>query len=410
MTNIAFLKQINYIIAIRLLAMTSQIIVVFFVNYMLKITMPIMDIMIINLILVIITIITIIRSQYLNKNGGSISLFLQLIIDLMAFTSVLYLTGGSANPFIIFFILQLIVASIILEQKLLWSFVFIVISCYSLLYFYNIPINYMDHYHIENYFKFHLKGSWLSFCSFSIIVAYIVVKLNNTIKMQDKEINKNDQIVELGTMAVSAAHEISTPLSTIAILINDLQQDLVHDKSISQTLDIIKGQIDNCKLVLSSMRESTSRPKRKIMSIYIKQIISKMVAIDPKLTVCVNIDESLERIDITTDQIIERIIIAPLVNAMQAAKTRVDIDVSFDMMSKNIKITIEDDGDGLSLDAIKSKGKVFFTTKSDGNGLGIFLTQSMIARLDGSFSLNNRANNPGCRAEMIFSLKKYLYG
>lgn len=81
-------------------------------------------------------------------------------------------------------------------------------------------------------FNLHVSGMWFTFVLSTVLIAWFIVRMSHSIRQRDKELAEareqalcNEQIIALGTLAAGAAHELGTPLSTMAVIAGELQQE-----------------------------------------------------------------------------------------------------------------------------------------------------------------------------------------
>ena len=160
-------------------------------------------------------------------------IFIQLLLDIAGITSLFYFTGGAANPFVWFYLLPLIIAATILPRTHTWIMAGITVACYSALFFFAVPIGiesgHADH---ESGFQMHVLGMWLGFVMSAGFVAVIIVGMAHSLRKRDRKLAEareqalqNERLIALGTLATGAAHELGTPLGTMAILTAELEQE-----------------------------------------------------------------------------------------------------------------------------------------------------------------------------------------
>ena len=162
---------------------------------------------------------------------SSVEFFAQLMVDVFALTALLYFSGGSTNPFISLYLLPLTIAAAALPWAYTWVMAAITISCYTLLLFYYVPLPH-DHEEHNSEFNLHVSGMWLAFVLSTVLIAWFVVKMGISIRERDKDLAsareqalRNEQLIALGTLAAGAAHELGTPLATMAIVSGELQDE-----------------------------------------------------------------------------------------------------------------------------------------------------------------------------------------
>jgi len=156
---------------------------------------------------------------------SNLELFAQLGADVAALSILLYYGGGSTNPFVSLYLLPLVIAAATLPGRYTWGMAALTAACYSLLMVYYIPLPHI-HQHGDDAFNIHVLGMWLGFVISAVVVAYFVVQMAQAVRSRDEmlarvreEVLRNERIVALGTQAAGAAHEMGTPLSTMAVVI-----------------------------------------------------------------------------------------------------------------------------------------------------------------------------------------------
>ena len=330
-------------------------------------------------------------------------IFGQLLLDIAGITSLFYFTGGAANPFVWFYLLPLIIAATILPRAHTWIMAAITVACYSALFFFAVPISGgSDHAHHESGFQMHVLGMWLGFVMSAGFVAVIIVGMAHSLRQRDRKLAEareqalqNERLVALGTLATGAAHELGTPLGTMAILAAELQQDHTGPEysDLHRKLGILRGQISRCKETLSVISTSAGADRaesghRMRVSDYLDQVISEWHEQRPGI----NLNTIINKQDHAANILAERTLSQALINILNNAADASPEDVSFqaDWSSEVLDMEIADRGPGLTADIYKQLGKIPVTTKHEGLGVGLLLAQSTIQRLGGTLSISNR--------------------
>ena len=325
-------------------------------------------------------------------------LFAQLSIDVIALTILLYYGGGSTNPFVSLYLLPLVIAAATLPGRYTWNMAALTVTCYSLLMFYYIPLPHI-HQHGDDAFNIHVMGMWLGFVISAVVVAYFVVQMAQAVRSRDKmlarvreEVLRNERIVALGTQAAGAAHEMGTPLSTMAVVIGELQHDAAADQpALRDSLDILDEQVRGCKRILNKIMANVQdsgaalpRPVDDLMA----EVLDEWQLLRPTAQYhyrCSS-DQPVPRINV--DVTLRAALMNLLNNAADARPQPIEIHARWD--SSSFTLEIHDQGAGLSDEAALKAGSAFFTTKKEGRGLGLFLANATIERMGGTVRLFNR--------------------
>jgi len=389
--------QLSRLVTLRNLAITAQLIILASVWKFLELELDWLPMLLVVAALAIINLLSWLRLCS-NKSVSNSELFMQLCMDVFALTILLYFGGGSTNPFISLYLLPLVIAAATLPNAYTWGMAALTVACYSLLMVYYIPLPQI-HQHGDDAFNTHVFGMWMGFVISAMVVAYFVVRMAHAVRSRDEalvrvreEILRNERIVALGTQAAGAAHELGTPLSTMAVVIGELKHDAVAQTAWNEELSILDEQVRSCKRIL----DKTLANAQDIASISIlnaDQLMSKILdewqLLRPSAQYQHKMDGTLPAPLINVDVTLRAALMNLLNNAADAAQQPIEIHTRWD--SENFMIEIHDHGKGLSEEVIDKAGSAFFTTKSGGRGLGLFLANATIERLGGTVRLFNRS-------------------
>jgi len=331
---------------------------------------------------------------------GNPEIFLQMLLDIAALTSLFYFTGGASNPFIWFYLLPLIIAATILPRGYTWFMAALTIACYSGLFFYNVPLPHNGMHH-DGGFQMHVFGMWLGFVMSAGFVAVIIVGLAHNLRERDRKLAdareqalKNERLVALGTLAAGAAHELGTPLGTMAILTDELKQEYVDNahSDLHRKLGILGKQIHRCKEALSvlSVTAGAGRAEsghRMPVAAYLDEVIGEWQSQRPDARLESRIDTGPDR-DIIAERSLSQALVNVLNNAADASPDAVSISAAW--TATTLTLEISDSGPGLSADVHEQLGKSPVTTKPEGLGVGLYLAHATVQRLGGGLSIRNR--------------------
>jgi two-component system, sensor histidine kinase RegB len=362
-------------------------------------------------------------------------IFSQISIDVFAIAALLYLTGGASNPITWVFLLPLIITAIMLPQAYAWYMVILTTSLYTMLIAFNVPLpsiephmpnpapllhsdieNYkmLQHAHIMNdksYFSLHMFGMWFGFVFSAGLVAFFVVELARTLKEQERSLAearenalRDERVIALGTLAASAAHDMGTPLGTIAIVAHELEKEYPSHRypDLNEKMLIMQQQIYRCKETLSVMSASAGEMRAESGSVipvadYIDDVIKQWRTHKPatKLNCLIDPNVAIEA-KIIAERTLTHSIINILNNAAEASPVEQGIEFNATWDSNHITIKIRDFGPGFPSDLVEFAGKHPVVSKKRGLGVGLFLTYSTINRLGGKINLYNSESGGAC--------------
>lgn len=331
-----------------------------------------------------------------NRPVSNLELFAQLSIDVLVLSLLLYYAGGSSNPFVSLYLLPLVIAAATLPARYTWGMAALTTLCYSGLMIYHIPLPH-DHHDMdmENAFNTHIMGMWLDFVISAVVVSYFVVRMAQAVRSRDEilvkvreEILRNERIVALGTQAAGAAHELGTPLSTMAVVIGELQHDL-HDEPMRDSLTLLDEQLRACRRILDKIllnAQDNGRYSLQSADKWMAEVLDEWQLLRPTAQYRYNCDKSAPRISV--DVTMRAALMNLLNNAADASVQAIEITARWN--DNNFIVEICDYGSGLTEEVALKAGTAFFTTKPEGRGLGLFLANATIERQGGTVRLYNR--------------------
>ena len=360
----------------------------------------------------------------------SAELSIQLGFDILSITAILYFTGGATNPLTWFFLLPLIIAAIVLPQTFTWYLVILASSCYTILMLYYEPLPLivpmtlselpsqhrhhvmMDHDDI----RIHVFGMWFGFVFSAVLVAYFVVGMADSLRKLDRKLAnvreqalRNERVVALGTLAAGAAHEMGTPLGTMAILIHDLEKEHEHTGSqeLYQKMKILREQVNRCKSALSVMSASAGAIRAESGRIMpISRYIDEVVYNWRQQGLPTELDYVKTGFEPSPFILAERTLTHALINILNNAS-----DASPQGITLRVRWTIQyaildilDEGPGISPAISATLGKDPVSSKEHGLGVGLFLAFAAVERLGGKIQMQSRRDNRGTLTHITLPL------
>jgi two-component system sensor histidine kinase RegB len=390
-------SQLRRLVALRGIAVAAQLVTLAVVWQILKLELDWQPMLLTIAALAFINLFSWLRLRGTSPVSNP-ELFAQLSVDVIALTILLYYGGGSTNPFISLYLLPLVIAAATLPGRYTWGMAALTAACYSLLMVYYIPLPHI-HQHGDDAFNIHVMGMWLGFVISAVVVAYFVVQMAQAVRSRDEmlvrvreEILRNERIVALGTQAAGAAHEMGTPLSTMAVVIGELQHDMVDNHpALRDSLTILDEQVRGCKRILDKImanaQDSGASQPRSVVEL-MTEMLDEWQLLRPTAQYRYHSNGVQLAPRINVDVTLRAALLNLLNNAADASPQAIEIRTRWD--STRFTLEILDQGEGLSGEAALKAGSAFFTTKKEGRGLGLFLANATIERMGGTVRLFNR--------------------
>jgi two-component system, sensor histidine kinase RegB len=335
-----------------------------------------------------------------------LEIFLQLLVDTVALTALLYLSGGASNPFISLYLMPLVIAAITLPHWYLGLMTALTVVCYTLLMFEALALP--MHQDGASDFDLHRLGMWSNFVLSAALIMLFIARMAATLRERDhmlaaarEENLRNEQIVALGTFAAGAAHELSTPLSTMAVLAREMERDYARVTALAADVRCLREQIDICKrsltrLLAASGHKRADDNKSVCAETFLNDLLEHWRLMRPTVPVASQWMGLRPAPLIEGGQILAQAIINLFNNAADASPT--GVEVSGRWSDTELSIEIRDRGPGITPERAERATEAFVTTKSHGEGLGLglFLANATVERLGGKVRLVNRRGGGAC--------------
>jgi two-component system, sensor histidine kinase RegB len=433
-SQISVRQNLKWLFVLRNLMMLSEVVLIILSVYGLGIRIPEQQLWLVVLSTAAVNLYTSMRLET-DDPVTELEVFSQISIDVFAIAALLYLTGGASNPITWVFLLPLIITAIMLPQAYAWYMVILTTSLYTMLIAFNIPLpsiephmpdptplmhsdmesyQMLQHAHVMNdksYFSLHMFGMWFGFVFSAGLVAFFVVELARTLRIQERSLAearenalRDERVIALGTLAASAAHDMGTPLGTIAIVAHELEQEYPCNRypDLYEKTVIMQQQINRCKEALSVMSASAGEMRAEsggviLLTDYIDDVIKQWRTHKPGAKLNFFIDPNVAtEAKIIAERTLTHSLINILNNAAEASPAELGIEfhASWDLYYMTIKI--QDFGPGFPPDLVEVAGKQPVVSKKRGLGVGLFLTYSTINRLGGKINLYNSDSGGAC--------------
>ena len=333
---------------------------------------------------------------------GAKELFGQLCVDLAALAILLYLSGGAANPLISFLLVPVAVAALSLPGRLTAAIALLAVALYSLLMWRFLPLSVADP---ERATRMHLAGMWLTFVVSATMIAWFVARMTASIRERDSRLNaareqalRDERVVALGALAAGAAHELGTPLATMAVVIGELEHETRLDADARDDLALVREQIVLCKGIISSMaaRAGTLRPEQVQLQdarVWLEGVRARWHTLRPRATSRLMLDGAAGVPQIVAEATLEQALASLLNNAADASDTEIDIRLDWD--ESKLRIVITDGGPGFPSQVLRQAGSMPLPTRNGGAGIVLLLAFSAIERLGGRIVLDNPPGGGG---------------
>ena len=320
---------------------------------------------------------------------------LNLLVDVVELTLLLALSGGPLNPFSALYLIHITIAAVILPAVWSWALAGASVLAYSALQLLpeaKAPIS--TGLHINLY----LSGMWVSFLVAALFISTFTLRISQALRRRKEELDvlradaeAAERLAALGTLAAGTAHELNTPLGTIAILASELAAQVEGPRR--EEADAIRKQVRRCKEIISNMLAphggyDLEEAKEIELAPVVEAAVQRWGEGRPGPKPRLEIDPSARRIRARLPvRAFEQTVGNLLDNAADATAGRPDVSVRVALARKgdDLSLVVEDNGVGVPEQLVRRLGEPFFTTKEPGRGtgLGLYLARHVVERAGG---------------------------
>ncbi|MDK9724641.1 MAG: ATP-binding protein [Sterolibacteriaceae bacterium MAG5] len=329
-------------------------------------------------------------------------LTVQIVVDLVALGVILFLSGGAANPLVSLLLLPVAAGALVLAWHFAAAIAALAIGLYSLLAVWFVPLNIPD---ASRAASLHLAGMWLTFVVSVILIAWLIVRMTASIRARDaalarvrEQALRDERVVALGALAAGAAHELGTPLATMAVVVGELDRDPVLPPAMRADMDLLRQQIAACKEIVTGLADRAgagrlegARPVR--ADEWLDAAAARWRATRPREACFVKVDGAGDAPEIVVDATLEQALLNLLNNAANASGAAIDVRLDWD--AAVLTIEIADSGAGFPPHVLEQAGSAPLASGTGGAGIGLLLTHAAVTRLGGRLKLSNRAQGGG---------------
>jgi two-component system sensor histidine kinase RegB len=352
-----------------------------------------------------------------------------LAYDVLQLAALFYLTGGITNPFSLMFIAPVVIAASTLNLGNTMILGALAFGCASIISVFHEPLPWSA---TEPFTlpPLYIAGMWASLVlgmGFTSVYAWRIAsegaRMSAGLAATQLALSREQRLSSIGALATAAAHELGTPLGTIAVVAHELERVLPAGSPEAQDARLLRGQAERCRMILMKL----ARPDE------------PMLGDTARLPICALLDDLAdtyrdEELEIViTAAPVDRDVPQPQVwrapellhglgniieNAADFARERVKIEASWS--AAMLRVTVEDDGPGFAPDIFERIGEPYITSrpgdhavgdteigppesklgKHEGMGLGFFIAKTLLEQTGGTVKA---LNPPGGGARVSVS-------
>jgi two-component system, sensor histidine kinase RegB len=334
--------------------------------------------------------------------------------DVVQLASLLYLTGGLENPFAFLFLVPVTVSATSLPITWTLALAAIAFGCSTILAFFHLPLPWSSN-EALSLPPTYIAGMWAALVCGTVFSAIYARRIAEEARMMSSALSATEMVLAreqrlsaLDGLAAAAAHELGTPLATIALVAKELKREVPKSSPHVDDIDLLISQAARCREILTRLAVPEQLSDDVYQQVTLHAMIEDLVAPLRGSDVTISIEaaasddkkSSIEPV-FKRNPAITYGLGNVLENAIDFAKSTVEVKAGWS--ANQITLTVTDDGPGFDQTIFDQLGDPFVTTRPgygadaqpepgqhDGMGLGLFIAKTLLERSGASVSLANR--------------------
>jgi two-component system sensor histidine kinase RegB len=329
-----------------------------------------------------------------------------LAVDIAELAVLLFLTGGLENPFVFLFLGPVLISATALPTRMTLMLAGFAIACATLLMFWHNPLPWAPSEEAQELPQHYMVGIWVALL---LCIGYISVyawqvleesrQLAEALAATEIVLSREQHLIQLDGLAAAAAHELGTPLSTIALVARELQKDLGPDSPHADDLKLLREQAQRCGDILGKLTQlpGGGEPfERMKLSALLEEVVAPHRNFGVDIAVAMPTDGGDEP-EVARNPAIMYGLGNLVENAIDFARERVEVEAGWS--GDEVRVTINDDGPGFPPEIMDRMGEPFVTgrrrrqraaNENPGLGLGFFIAKTLLERSGARLALENR--------------------
>ncbi|MEZ5065793.1 MAG: ATP-binding protein [bacterium] len=344
-----------------------------------------------------------------------------LVFDLLSLTALLHFSGGPSNPFNFLYLVQIVLAAVLLGTRPALALAALSAILFGGLFVPGFLARSPDGGHRGHdamagnsphdvMMRWHLEGMWIAFVIAAVLIVYFLGQILAELARKRVELERAreratrfERLSALTTLAAGAAHELATPLSTIAVISNELSRRFdregLADADLREDTVLLRSEVRRCQAILQRMsivaggvRAGTAVPVRA------GEVVDAVLRSLPAGRVRHAVSEAARAARVAPDgDGLRHALRAVVQNAIDASPPDGPVDVEVDVVGQEVEFRVSDRGPGIPEDRRALVTEPFYTTKAPGQGmgLGLFIADSVVAQSNGSLRLEGHPGGAG---------------
>ena len=397
--------RLNTLIRLRWLAIVGQSAAVLIVAYWLRFPLPVSLCFALIALSAWLNLFLAFRYPATHRLPPQFALGI-LLFDATQLAGLLFMTGGLTNPFALLMTVPVVISATSLPARWTLLLGLVVVAMASVLVFFHLPLPWYPDATLAMPFIY-VAGLWMavvSSISFTAIYAYRVAEearlLANALSATELILQREQHLSALDGLAAAAAHELGTPLATIALVAKEMERALGNDSRFKEDVVLLRSQSERCREILKRLTSLSSEGEAHMARLPFTSLIEEVTAPHRDFGIAILMEpgdrlgpEPIGRrnpgVMYGLGNLVE--------NAVDFARETVVLRWRWD--EAGIELSVTDDGPGFPPEIIDRIGEPYMTRRPAGDsggglGLGVFIAKTLLERSGATVSFGN-AGEPG---------------
>jgi two-component system sensor histidine kinase RegB len=331
-----------------------------------------------------------------------------LLLDVVTLTALLLTAGGASNPFSVFYLVHVALAALLLAPRPAWLVAMLTSLAFGSLFV--LPAHPIDPHAMHMHHgasSMHLQGMWLAYSLAAGFVVHFVSRVASALQAREREVFelqrsavRHEKLASLSTLAAGAAHELGTPLATIALVAKELERGLQAGNAADALIGdarLIRQEVERCREILQQMAVRAGEGAGEMLApISVSGVEHDLCEALGARAAQLAFEREGELSEMVAPKRLLVQVLANLVRNAFDAQAEVGklepVRLVTRLQSERAAFEIFDAGPGIPAHAKSRVGEPFFTTKAPGAGLGlgVFLARAFAERMGGELTLAAR--------------------
>lgn len=340
---------------------------------------------------------------------------LLLAFDLLQLTALIYITGGLSNPFAPLICVQVIIAFASQPMKHSLMLLAFALVCVTAIAFSPFPVPWYPGETLPIQLIIHV-GIWCSIVAMMLFAAFYAYRVSHeanqladALAATELVLEREKHLSQLDGLAAAAAHELGTPLATISVVAKEMERELGNDERFGEDVALLRSQSERCRDILRRLTSLSAEGEEHLRKLPLSSLIEEVMAPHREFGIKLRLIEKSSRSGEPVGARNAGIIYGLgnlLENAVDYARELVTVTSSYD--AYQVKVVIEDDGQGYAPDILARIGEPYVTkrqneTRAGGLGLGLFIAKTLLERSGAVLTFENRVTDgQGARVVVVW--------